>query len=92
MSNEYKDAPVSLNEIRSDRKRDASLWTARDVLIFLLREIDAGNVAPDELVVAYRYKDVDFAEQGYKYSYARSGDDKVLSAGMLVAVQHMLVE
>lgn len=40
----FADAPVSINELRSDRSQNATDWAPRDVLVSMLREIDAGRL------------------------------------------------
>lgn len=53
---EYSSAPQSITEIRADREGDMRIWTPRDVLVSTLRALDAGDIAPDALVVIYRTK------------------------------------
>ena len=55
----FEGHPVSLGEVRAGRAMDASLWTPREGLIWLLREMDEGRAKPDELVVLYSVVDDD---------------------------------
>jgi hypothetical protein len=48
---DFSDAPVSIGELRSEKHERANLWTPRDVLIHLLRELDAGRTKIDEIVI-----------------------------------------
>lgn len=45
--------PQSVGDLRAGKSNLANDWTARDVLIDTLREIDSGEIAPDVLVVMY---------------------------------------
>lgn len=49
----FKDAPVSLSEVRSERSGKASDWTPRDLLMHVLRAIDKGEIAPEALVITW---------------------------------------
>jgi hypothetical protein len=51
---DFSNAPVSITEARAARSEDGSLWTARDVLVSLLRDIDGGKISVDALFVAYQ--------------------------------------
>jgi hypothetical protein len=50
MAEDFSQYPVSLAEVKG---KDAHEWTARDVLISLLRKIDRNEVQPDALLVVY---------------------------------------
>lgn len=50
---DFKDYPLSVAEIRSDKSWSASDWNPRDVLISCLREIDKGKIDPISLVVCF---------------------------------------
>ena len=50
----FYNAPESLNEIRAHKEQDGRKWQPRDALIQLLREIDAGELDPDLLVMIWR--------------------------------------
>ncbi|MGL5734197.1 MAG: hypothetical protein ACRCYS_04950 [Beijerinckiaceae bacterium] len=51
---DFSSHPTSLGEVRSERSERASDWTPRDALISVLRDIDAGAIAPDALIISYR--------------------------------------
>lgn len=53
MTENFADAPKSLNEARADKEQNAALWTPRDALVSLLREIDNGKVNPEKIVICY---------------------------------------
>jgi hypothetical protein len=50
-------APVSIGEHRSITEQDCSLWTPREMLVKLLRDIDTGAWNPEGIVLSYFYKD-----------------------------------
>lgn len=53
MADSYADHPKSITEIKSDRTDNEADWTPRDVLITCLRDLDAGDIKPEALVVVY---------------------------------------
>lgn len=57
MSDDFKNYPKSVTEIKSDKSNKASDWKPRDVLIDMLRMIDSGEISPSVLIVCYRDED-----------------------------------
>jgi hypothetical protein len=53
----FADHPRSLTELKAARAWDGRLWTPRDALIDLLRDIDAGKIEISDLIIAYRQTD-----------------------------------
>ena len=53
----------------ADENADASMWTPRDVLVRLIRDIDEGRVKADSLVVSWLTK----------------GENKTVSGGYLIS-------
>jgi hypothetical protein len=49
----FADHPKTVSELRSEKSGDASDWTARDLLVHLLREIDSGTLVPGDMVVIF---------------------------------------
>jgi hypothetical protein len=45
--------PISLNEAKASKAKNGGLWTPRDALISMLRDIDSGEIAPEQLIVLY---------------------------------------
>lgn len=77
---DFSDHPISLAEARSEREGDASIWTPRDALINLLRDIDSGVTNPDALVCVYRFVD----DNGDLCSrFVQAGPDVHVSLGLL---------
>lgn len=56
---DYSKHPVSISEIKSDRTNQAKDWTVRDMLIFMLRNIDNGGEfsKADRAVIALGFVD-----------------------------------
>ena len=54
MTENYSKEPFSIAELRSEKEGDAKLWTVRDALISLLRDIDSGEINPNAIVMFYR--------------------------------------
>lgn len=51
MDDDFKNHPMTIGELRSEKTQRASDWTPRELLISTLREIDAGNIEADMCVV-----------------------------------------
>jgi hypothetical protein len=59
MNDTFKDHPESVTEVRAKRSNNAAHATPRDALICVLRDLDAGEIKPEALVVAWRGPVVD---------------------------------
>lgn len=79
MSDEYKNHPKSITELRAEKEADASKWTPRDALISVLRDIDNGTASPDALVICYHEK----IEDGHKTSYTSATPSLVVALGLM---------
>jgi len=78
MSDDFSKAPTSITEAKSARDENGgSIWTPRDVLISLLRDIDSGQENPDALVVVWR----DHIKR--RARWLRSSPDHDTSVGMM---------
>jgi len=64
---DFKDAPFTIGELRADRSGSGTDWKPRDVLVRLLRDIDAGRLNPEALVVVLYDPPEDDAPNGYIY-------------------------
>lgn len=49
----FAEHPKSVAEIRSDKSNKTQDWTPRDLLISILRDIDAGKIKPTEMAVVW---------------------------------------
>lgn len=81
---DFSNHPPSIAEIRADRERDARLWTPRDALIQLLRDIDGGAVAPEALVCVYRER---LANGNTATHFVNATPDYHTALGLLTACQ-----
>ena len=74
--NGFADYPKTLGELRAAKRGGSDAWAPRDVLLTLLREIDAGECAPKTLCVVYAT-----AEEAVEW--AVSGSSRLTIVGML---------
>lgn len=86
---DYSDHPISLSEARAHREHDSRLWTARDALISMLRDIDSGEINPDALVAVCRTKDEDGS---YRTTFVNATPDVHVAMGLLSRGQFRLME
>ncbi len=84
MDDGFAQAPMSLAEARAHREENAALWSPRDALISLLRDIDAGKVDPYAMVIAYGQR-----EAGGRVSTSSlvAGGDRHTQVGIVSLVQ-----
>lgn len=80
MSDDFKNYPKSVTEIKSDKSNKASDWMPRDVLIDMLRMIDSGEATPSVLIVCYRDKDGD---EITKPGFSVASPDPLATLGVL---------
>lgn len=81
---DYSDAPVSIGEARSDKEGDAALWSTRDMLIAMLRDIDNGKVAPVHTIIAFRETNAD--GNFIRYWVAGGGDNGKNRTGPMIGL------
>lgn len=80
----FADHPKTIGEIKSDKTDSAHDWTAREALIYLLREIDKGALDITNVIVTY---DTDTTA-----SYCVAGKAPILyKIGLLESVKIRLV-
>lgn len=90
MSDDFKNYPKSITEIKSDKSNKASDWTPRDALIDVLRMIDSGELVATSLIVCYRE---DSEEGGIaKPGFRVSSPNPLLTLGMLSYVTHRIAK
>jgi hypothetical protein len=86
----FANIPVSLSEVRAEKEGDGKLWSPRDALVSILRDIDAGKVAPTDVVICYR-EDLDGGNSRTRFACAgKSGT--LATLGMLARVSFMMQE
>lgn len=86
MDKDFSKEPLTLSEARAHRAHDAKRWTPRDVLISALRDLDAGVIKPDALIVAYNTRVDDDDKTGYKVS----SPNFLTSLGLISRVIHIM--
>ena len=89
MTDDFAGYPVSVSEARADREDDCRLWSPRDALISVLRDIDEGKVAPDALICVYRQRGDDGSMRTH---FAAASPDIHTSLGLLTRGQFKLME
>ncbi len=71
----FADVPKSFLEVRSEQLADGGLWSPRDALICVLRQLDSGEIAPGELIVVWS---------------ERAGSDKTFNVSSVIACPNTL--
>jgi len=90
MTDDFSNAPESIAEIRADRAVNGALWTPRDALISLLRDIDRGEIKPDALVICIREQG---SEPGKVSTYFRAAcPDPHVAYGLLLSAAFKINE
>lgn len=89
VTDDFANYPVSMSEARATRDEDCRLWSPRDALISILRDIDEGKVAPDALICIYRERGDDGSTRTH---FAAASPDIHTSLGLLTRGQFRLME
>lgn len=76
---DFSDHPVSIAEIKAVERYDGTMWSPRDVLVRMLRDIDSGTCNPDILVASYS-EVVDGKRKGHFWQATPCG---MLSLGLM---------
>lgn len=82
---DFSDAPVSIGEARSEKERDASKWTVRDLLVSMLRDIDNGIAKPSKAILVY------MTDDGKETRYLVSSDKSTTIIGMMEQAKYALL-
>ena len=83
----FKNHPKSVAEIRATKANDGRLWSPRDALISMLRDLDSGVCVPEAVAICYRVRDKDDPEVvhvSYEVAGSASRHDAI---GMLEAAK-----
>lgn len=88
MVDDFSGYPLSVGEIKADKEGDGKIWSARDAIISVLRDIDDGKVSPVAVVVSYLHK----TDDEERVFYAISAPNKTTGLGLLSRVSFMLNE
>jgi hypothetical protein len=85
----FRDYPLSVAEIKSDKSHNAVDWTPRDALIACLRDIDNGDLQPTALVICVQEPGSEPGAKGSKFFAACP--DPHTTLGLLEAVKFKLL-
>lgn len=90
MSEDYADAPRNLAERRALNSGVPADWTPRDLLVYLLRKIDSGEMeVPQHLMVLYARED---PGEGSSTGFVQAGNFAPLAQmGLLHSTLHSLL-
>ena len=79
--------PPSIAETRANAAQSSALWSPRDALLSLLREIDEGKAKVDVLVIAFARID----EEGLsRTSYRAASPNALMSYGVMTRAMQMM--
>lgn len=84
----FDNHPKSLAEVRSMKSQNGADWKPRDALIDMLRRIDAGEIAPDALVIGH----CQFKGKTTQVCFNAASPDIVTTLGLLEAVKAKIWE
>jgi hypothetical protein len=88
----FANAPVSLGETRALKMADGRLWTPRDALVAMLRDIDEGKEDPTDIVICFREKGSKHGND-YRARFLAAGPEGVhVALGLLARVSFMMQE
>lgn len=88
MDEDFANAPMSINELRSDKSQSCTDWTPRDALINVLRHLDKDKPDVDTLVICWREKD----ENGRRGKFRIASPDIQIALGLLTYTIHKTIE
>ena len=88
MTEDFSDHPKSVTEVKSDRDMSPSSWTPRDVLIDLLRDIDAGVLDIEVLVVGMKYRVP--SRHGPQHGYRVSSPGLIETFGVIEVAKNQI--
>ena len=83
---DFSKQPVSLAEARAEKAQDGTLWTLRDALVSLLREIDSGKVDPGAGIIVYANR----VDGGSRTCFTAAGGAGVQLLGLLSRASYMI--
>jgi hypothetical protein len=86
---DFADYPVSLSERRATKASDCRLWTPRDALVSMLRDIDDGKISPDALICVCREH---MPNDEIRTHFVNAAPDLHTALGLLTRGQFKLME
>lgn len=84
MTDDFSKYPPSVAEIRSDRTNAAKDWSPRDALIRALRDLDAGTIKPDAIVIMWAT-----GTEG-ELGWVAASPNKMLTLGLVSRAVHTI--
>ena len=86
---DHTNQPVSLNEVKAHKANNPGLWQPREMLLSILRRLDAGEIAPDHVMVLFAHD----TENGNVCGFSQAGTyTPFTQIGMLQHAIQYLVE
>lgn len=80
MTEDFSNMPISINEIKATTNRNGCMWTPRDALIDMLRNIDSGKLNPTRLIIVYS---MPLDAEHNRTGYVQAGCSDIEFAGLL---------
>jgi hypothetical protein len=88
----FADYPKTVGEHRSDKTDEASDWTPRDALIAMLRDIDTGVVAPDNLIIVWSATHGHTSSSGAAAGFLTANQDGIIAmVGDMERAKHSIL-
>lgn len=88
---DYADHPISFAERRAENARDGSLWTPRDALVAMLRDIDSGKLKPASLVIAYHFDTPEVSPTAYRVGSYNATPSLLHCVGLMEEAKNSLM-
>lgn len=77
----FANHPISIAQARAERAENGALWTPRDALIDMLRDLDSGKLAVEDICIVHRSRD---PEGGFNIRFSIAGPSpRAMIVGML---------
>lgn len=93
MPDDFKDHPQSIAEIKAQRAVDGGLWSPRDALIAVLRDIDDGKVDPSCIFIAYGViTDAPGKPTVTDTHFAAAGENNYIVLGIIERAKHKFMD
>lgn len=80
MVDDFSGYPKSVSEEKANREASAALWTPRDAIISVLRDIDSGELDITAVSIAFLHKT---EAGGEKVGYSTSAPNTTTALGLL---------
>lgn len=93
MTDDFSNYPKSIGDIRSDKSGAAKDWSPRDALIWVLREIDSGNLDASDVIIITRTREQarNPTDDPFGLRVTKATDTLVNSLGMIEQAKHVIL-